>query len=417
MTCVLGYNMMHKSFILKGKEQMGKDLQGNELGTGITQRKTGIYELRYINKLGKRISVTSKDLKTLMEKYSKQLVKEEKEYTKSPYTLDEWFDEWLNIYKSSTKEATQLIYKRVYNQFLKEKIGSKNLSEITNKDIQSILNENSSYSYEVKNKIRILVTDMYNKAFVNDYISNVPTRGLRVSGNKKRKPILTLTQEQQKLFFDYAKGTFHYNLYVVAINTGLRLGELVCLTEKDLDFDNKLIHVKKTLKYDESLSSSHKHFFISTPKTESSYRDVPMTSFCEEALKKQLVQKQVVTRKAPVHKKVNKEFEDLIFTTRHNTPINAEDINSDIRKIINDINCIQNELEELPKFSMHTFRHTFATRCFEANIPLKTIQAYLGHANLSMTSDLYTSILDETKTKQIGNLEELLEEIDGVKVG
>lgn len=396
---------------------MGKDLQGNELGTGITQRKTGIYELRYINKLGKRISITSKDLKTLMEKYSKQLVKEEKEYTKSPYTLNEWFDEWLKIYKSATKEATQLIYLRIYNQFLRNTLGDKNLSDITNKDIQTVLNDNSSYSYEVKNKIRILISDMYNKAFMNDYVSNIPTRGLRVSGANKRKQIITLTQEQQKLFFDYAKGTFYYNLYVVAINTGLRLGELVCLTEKELDFDNKVIHVKKTLKYDETLSTSHKHFFVSTPKTESSYRDIPMTSFCEEALKKQLVQKQIVTRKAPAHKKVEKEFENLIFTTRHNTPINAEDINSDIRRIINDVNYIQNELEELPKFSMHTFRHTFATRCFEANIPLKTIQAYLGHATLSMTSDLYTSILDATKSKQIGNLEELLSEIDGAKVG
>lgn len=390
---------------------MGKDLQGNELGKGIIQRKNGIYELRHINKSGKRISTTAKDIKTLMEKYAMFILEEEKCVNQSPYTLNEWFCEWLNIYKSSTKEATQIIYKNIYEKFIQNVLGNKNLTSITNKDIQSLINELSDYSFETKNKIRILLLDMYSKAIANKYTNENPVKGIRIIGDKHKKEILALTQEQQRVFFDYAKGTFYYNLYVVAINTGLRVGELVCLTEKDLDFERKIIHINKGLKYSEKLNDSQKQFFISTPKTDSSYRDIPMTSLCEVALRKQLVQKQIVKRKAPITKKPKKEFEQFIFTTRFNTPLNAQVLNDDIKRMLKEINYIQNELEQLPIFSMHTFRHTFATRCFEANIPLKAVQSYLGHATFSMTSDLYTAILSDLKTEQIDKLDGLFEDI------
>ena len=52
-------------------------------------------------------------------------------------------------------------------------------------------------------------------------------------------------------------------------------------------------------------------------------------------------------------------------------------------------------------FSAHCFRHTFSTRCFEAGIQPKTVQAYLGHASLQMTMDLYTSVLGEYKSSEM----------------
>ena len=60
-------------------------------------------------------------------------------------------------------------------------------------------------------------------------------------------------------------------------------------------------------------------------------------------------------------------------------------------------------------FSGHCFRHTFATRCFEAGIQPKTVQSYLGHATLQMTMDLYTAVLEKKKQDDIQLLENTLE--------
>lgn len=62
-------------------------------------------------------------------------------------------------------------------------------------------------------------------------------------------------------------------------------------------------------------------------------------------------------------------------------------------------------------FSPHCFRHTFATRCFEAGIQPKTVQTYLGHATLQMTMDLYTSVLENHKQEEMQKLESVLNDV------
>ena len=66
----------------------------------------------------------------------------------------------------------------------------------------------------------------------------------------------------------------------------------------------------------------------------------------------------------------------------------------------------------MENFSCHCFRHTFATRCFEAGIHPKTVQTYLGHATLQMTMDLYTTVLKEHKTSEMDKLSNILEQIN-----
>ena len=58
----------------------------------------------------------------------------------------------------------------------------------------------------------------------------------------------------------------------------------------------------------------------------------------------------------------------------------------------------------MEKFSGHTFRHTFATRCIESGIQPKTLQKYLGHATLQMTMDLYVHVTEDFKREEIKKL-------------
>ena len=76
---------------------------------------------------------------------------------------------------------------------------------------------------------------------------------------------------------------------------------------------------------------------------------------------------------------------------------------------MNESNLTRDSLDLMEKFSGHCFRHTFATRCFEAGIQPKTVQAYLGHATLQMTMDLYTSVMDKKKTDDMQLLEETIQ--------
>ena len=106
-----------------------------------------------------------------------------------------------------------------------------------------------------------------------------------------------------------------------------------------------------------------------------------------------------------------KGYEDLLFVTRLGTPICDQIMIDAINKIINEINLCHDELEQFERFSPHCFRHTFATRCFEANIQPRTVQAFLGHATLQMTMDLYTHVLAKQKQDDMEKLEESLDEI------
>ena len=86
-----------------------------------------------------------------------------------------------------------------------------------------------------------------------------------------------------------AKDNFYYNLYVVAINTGLRSGELRALTLDDIDFKNNVIHVNKTLLYFRGSSLDDlRGYKTSVPKTKASIRTVPMNSLCKKAFEDQI---------------------------------------------------------------------------------------------------------------------------------
>ena len=128
-------------------------------------------------------------------------------------------------------------------------------------------------------------------------------------------------------------------------------------------------------------------------------------------MKKQYIQKAVIEAKTPVTKQVNKQFTDLLFTTKFNTPLNSQIVCDAIKKIIDEINLTRDITEEIELFSAHCFRHTFATRCFESGIAPKTVQAYLGHASLQMTMDLYTSVMPKHLSDEMDKVANTLDKI------
>lgn len=291
-------------------------------------------------------------------------------------------------------------------------MGELKLNKITKLNCTQLLNiaKKNGLQWESQNKIKILLSDMFDKAVDDCYMKKNPMKGIRLPSNKPKDERRVLTREEQALFFECSAGTFYDNLFVVAINTGLRPGEIYALTKEDIDFDKKEIYVNKTLVYQKYLDDDKKTFHLEDPKTFTSTRNVPINNACERALKKQFIQKQIIESKNI--KQV--EFSDRLFTTKFNTPLNAQILCDAISRVVREINLMKDPLEQIEDFSGHCFRHTFATRCIESNIQPKILQKYLGHATLQMTMDLYVHVTDEYKKEEMTKLEETLE---GISVG
>lgn len=89
---------------------------------------------------------------------------------------------------------------------------------------------------------------MFDKAMVDNYVLKNPCKGIRLARDEK-KDMRVFSREEQAEFFECSKGTFYDNLFVVAVSTGLRQGEICALTWDDIDFEKKEISVTKTLLY------------------------------------------------------------------------------------------------------------------------------------------------------------------------
>lgn len=394
---------------------MGKDLKGKELGTGILQKKDGRYEARYVDRFGKRRSISGYDLREVKKQFNEAILANQQETNiREDLTLNKWYEKWMSIYKfDSIRKNTQRHYNYIYTKHISPYLGRKLLRDITQLEIRTLLKKlkQKGLRFETLNKVRILLVDMFNKAMIDEFVRRNPAKGIYLKRDEKKEPKV-LTVDEQTAFFNCCKGTFYDNLFVTAVSTGMRVGELAGLTWEDIDWKENVINVRRTLVYQKYDDDEKKLFHFEDPKTDTSKRKIPINKQCERALKCQYMQKHIVESKAPKSKKVDEEFRNLLFTTKYNTPLNSQIVSDAIGKIVEEINLTRDVLDEIERFSCHTFRHTFAVRCFESGIAPKTVQAYLGHASIQMTMDIYTTVLQEYKESEMQKLQDTLDHIE-----
>lgn len=377
---------------------MGKDLRGKELGEGLTQRKDGIYQARYTDRWGKRKAIYGSNLRELRVKLAEAIAGNANfNSIKDEVTLDQWFDRWMEVYKEkSVRPNTKREYTHIYKKNISPYLGSRRINSLVKSDIQRLIDQASdnNYAYERQSKIKIILRDMLQRAVEDNLMVNNPVSGIQLRADKEITA-KALTQDEQNVFFEYCSNTFYDNLFNVAVNTGLRPGELFALTSDDIDLENGFISVTKTLVYQKYLTDDRKEFHIEPPKTKQSFRKVPINSVCRTYLERQFQLKKVVSEKRP------KQQNEYLFVTKFNTPLNSVIYSDAIKAVIRQINLIRPFDDQFEIFSGHTFRHTFATRCFENGVDAKVIQSYLGHASLKMTMDLYTHVTDDKSSIDI----------------
>ena len=377
---------------------MGKELKGKELGKGISQRADGNYMARYVDRYKKRHTFYGRDLKLLRRKLEKARYESEQGILLSGenITLSEWFGEYLKLYKEGkVKETTVYRIRQTFSPCKKNIVGMMKLQEIKAIHIQQLINEldEKGFTYGTIRLLKSLLNEMFKKAMGNGYMLINPCDAV-VMPKKVTYEARFLTGQEQEMFLEVAKEYSHYDIFCACLSFGGRIGEVLGLKWSDIDFEKKTMHIQRTLHYAKVKEDEPCHFFFTTPKTETSNREIPLLPETEAILRR-VRKKQLRNRMLHASQwNVQSPFDDMVFTTQQGIPIRYGDVNRTIKSVILKANLQEEELAKfenrepfiLKPFSPHCFRHTFVTRCKMNGVPYETIQPYVGHSDKEMTA-------------------------------
>ena len=372
---------------------MGKNIRGKELGKGLSQRKDGRYSARFISVTGKRI-----------EKYFDKVREAERWLAEareqdcknglgiSPeITYSEWFEYWLTNIKGTTiRHNTQRNYRERFEVNIKPVIGRMRLCDIKPLHCQQVLNKmKDNYAGSSINQTLIAMATSFKSAVDNDLIAKNPVNSSVKSPKTIDKKERVLTREEQAKFLEAAKGTPYQYQFELLLQTGLRIGELIGLIWDNIDFEKRIIKIDRTMEFRYSFGD----WVIGPPKSASGVRTIPMTQKAYDILMYKYAEREL--------RKVNEErFTNIVFLNRNGQPLKNSSYDTYIYRIA--------DKAGIDRISMHTLRHTFATRCIEGGMKPKTLQQILGHSNIGITMNLYVHITEEEKEKEMAMVADAL---------
>lgn len=310
-------------------------------------------------------------------------------------TFQEVFDLWFDNYKKTVKESTSMATERYIKIHVLPIIGNYKINQITVKMAQNVVNKWAD-KLQVYKVVLQYVSKVMDYAITLEIAQNNPFERVtrpKVKRTRTEKEVKFYTSDEvQKVLSNLeqrAKNMYSENLmykyfaewdltmYRVLAFTGLRGGEALALTWKDIDFSNKLLTVNKTL------SQTRKGFEVLPPKTKSSNRIISIDDKTCSLLKKwQLRQKQFFFQ----NKIKNK---NIIFSDYESNYSNRQSLYMRSSRV--------SQFVGLPNIGTHGWRHTHASMLYEAGVPMKEAQERLGHASLEMTNSIYTHLNSKQK--------------------
>jgi integrase len=207
---------------------------------------------------------------------------------------------------------------------------------------------------------------------------------------QSRNEIPTLTREQVRIFLSSAKVDRLEALYLLAIHTGLRQGELLGLKWSDIDLDRETLQVRRIL------SAAKEGPRFTTPKSNQG-RSVRLTTQAVQALRDH--------RKRQVQERLKHaafwKDHGLVFTTLVGTPLNRHNVFSRSFKPLL-------RRAELPDMPFHALRHSFATLMLTSGEHPKVVQEMMGHSGIRVTMDFYSHVLPDMQKEAVNRLGAML---------
>lgn len=391
---------------------MGKNLRGKELGRGLVQRKDGLYMARYTDQLGVRKQKyfhTLPEARNWLQQAKETPLPQDGFFISTDMTVDSWFEFWLNHLVSDLAPNTLRNYNERYKQNIQPVIGSIRLVDVKPLHCKMVFNRmEATYAGSTIRQTYICMGTMFKAALMNDLITKHPMDGVRFNKPiRASNDIKFLTVTEQERFLEVASRSHNYLQYALILETGLRTGELIALTWDSIDFDRRTLTVSKTLEF----RHGQKEWRAGPPKTQHSYRTIPLTNRACEILREAhaLWEKgkksdkldttlPYMDRQTGQEKKLR--LSDLVFINwRTGEPAKNSSYDTHLYKLCNEAG--------IKRFSMHALRHTYATRAIESGMQPKVLQKLLGHGSIKTTMDRYVHVTDETMSQAIEQFEKM----------
>lgn len=309
-------------------------------------------------------------------------------------TVEQWGIKWLKLYKSAKEYNTYAMYLNALNSHIIPEIGGIRLSALKSHHIQEMLNDIISVGhYRTAEIVRLTIKQIIQQAIINEYIyKDVSLKVSLPQSQKKEKRSLS---NEEKAILEKTKLTQRERVFVdLLYYTGVRRGEALALTVKDIDFKNRRLIINKNL----VIKDGESHL-KNSPKTNAGNRSIPLPAKLLSELQEYIAHTKNIylfTMKSgePMTKSSFRRFWYNILDKMNVAAGGDEFSRSDtaIRLIAKDV-------------TPHIFRHTYATNLYYAGIDVKTAQRLLGHSSIQVTLEIYTHLDAEVS---ISNTEDKL---------
>ncbi len=406
-----------------------------KLPKGITRCRDGRYQARYTSD-GHRYSLYGRDVEELAlrlaqakkqaeekkkaeEQYREMLQLREQERPQCGLTLNQWYELWLSEYKCTTvKQGTVDSYRCMYEYYIRDVLGDKMLAEIRSDELQRFFNDmnRSGYSKSTLSLTSVVIGSMFRQAVKNELINRNPVEAcILPRGRRKVSERQALSERQQERLLEAAHGNPAEGILRLALGTGMRIGEITGLQWSDINWKKNELYVRTTLKQ----HREKRNFYLDLPKTGSSARTIPLLPEMVRVLKEEQKKRKEEKREAGVMWRPLPGMEQLVFLQKDGTPVSGQLVRQQLGRLVDEMNgnfssavrrkqdngAGRAESEPMPHLTPHILRHTFATRAIERGIPPKVVQELLGHSSITMTLDLYTHVLPQTKAEEMKKLD------------
>lgn len=294
---------------------------------------------------------------------------------------------WREDKKQYVKRSTFAAYTLLIENHILPSFGEMALVE--EQDVQTFVFRklNEGLSHKTIKDI-LIVLKMILRFGAKNQMTEYRQIDIKFPTERDKHSIDILNRSHQKQIMEYIRLHFTFkNLGIyICLSAGMRIGEICALTWDDLDVENGIIHVRKTIQRIYVIEEHRKYteVILDTPKTKNSIREIPMT-------------KNLLKMIRPIKKIVNGNFYVL---TNEPKPTEPRTYRNYYKQFMQSLG--------LPLMKFHGLRHSFATRCIESKCDYKTVSVLLGHSNISTTLNLYVHPNLEQKKRCMEQMSRLL---------
>ncbi len=297
-------------------------------------------------------------------------------------TVGEIAEKWLNVRKLKCKPSTCIKYYNICKNHIIPSFGSVKMSLLQAENVEQMINQSQKLAPKTLQDIlcvaKMLVS--FSKSIGAECRTDLSMISVKTEKNQIR--VFSINEQQRLMDYLQANDTkIAFGVYLT-LCTGLRIGELCALKKKDFSFENGSLIVEKTMQRIQTPNEDSKtKVIITSPKSHSSIREIPLT---DELLERAFE----VTE--------HTDSESFLLTGQTEKFIEPTVMRYHFGKILSACG--------LTNAHFHTLRHTFATRCVEAGVDIKSLSEILGHENVNITLNRYVHSSRDFKRENMKKL-------------